>query len=192
MKIASAETGILMASPSETTLIVLGTATSVGLINSESAQFWQIVTALGLTITPLLAKLGKRLGSRIDRATPLAAEPFDEGQPRAIIIGFGRVGRMGMDGSITDADVIPLPSAEAGYNICAGPDGATRDYGADDAFPIGAELKNTSRNPSAWDHRPAYGARSGERAVALAAAARALPTAVCRGAHARQRCLPAP
>jgi streptogramin lyase len=36
----------------------------------------------------------------------------------------GRVGRMGTDGSITDADVIPLPSAEPGYNICAGPDGA--------------------------------------------------------------------
>ncbi|MCW1402226.1 cation:proton antiporter [Novosphingobium sp. MW5] len=94
----STETGILMASPSETTLIVLGTATSVGLINSDAAQFWQIVTALGLTITPLLAKLGKRLGRRIDQAAPAAAEDTgDEGQPRAIIIGFGRVGRMVAD-----------------------------------------------------------------------------------------------
>ncbi len=93
----STETGILMASPSETTLIVLGTATSVGLINRDAAQFWQIVTALGLTVTPLLAKLGKRIGSRIDRAAPLVVDHLDEGEPRAIIIGFGRVGRMVAD-----------------------------------------------------------------------------------------------
>ncbi|MFN4221459.1 MAG: cation:proton antiporter, partial [Novosphingobium meiothermophilum] len=48
------ETGILMASPSETTLIVLATAAEASLIDRETAQFWQIVTAVGLTITPLL------------------------------------------------------------------------------------------------------------------------------------------
>ena len=49
----AAETGVLMASPSETTLIVLGSATAAQLIQPETAAFWQIVTALGLTITPL-------------------------------------------------------------------------------------------------------------------------------------------
>ena len=57
-----AEVGLLMASPSETTLIVLATATTAQLIEPGTAAFWQIVTAIGLTITPLLAKLGKLAG----------------------------------------------------------------------------------------------------------------------------------
>ncbi|PKP99308.1 MAG: sodium:proton exchanger, partial [Alphaproteobacteria bacterium HGW-Alphaproteobacteria-15] len=49
------EAGILMASPSETTLIVLGVAAAAGLIQPSTAAFWTTVTAIGLTITPLLA-----------------------------------------------------------------------------------------------------------------------------------------
>ncbi len=56
------ETGILMSSPSETTLIVLAAAASAALIDPETAQFWKIVTAIGLTITPMLAKLGNHAG----------------------------------------------------------------------------------------------------------------------------------
>lgn len=92
----SAELGILMASPSETTLIVLATAVSVRLIDPASAQFWQIVTAIGMTVTPVLALAGRRLGKRIDRSsTPAAPTASDE--PRAIIVGFGRVGRLVAD-----------------------------------------------------------------------------------------------
>jgi len=91
------ETGILMASPSETTLIVLSTALSVGLIHREAAQFWQTVTAIGLTITPLLALLGKRLARQVDAsATPGHLED-NPAESRAIIIGFGRVGRLVAD-----------------------------------------------------------------------------------------------
>ncbi|MCB2084397.1 MAG: cation:proton antiporter, partial [Sphingomonadaceae bacterium] len=44
----AAETGILMASPSETTLIVMAAASAALLIQPGTAQFWQIVTAIGL------------------------------------------------------------------------------------------------------------------------------------------------
>lgn len=91
------ETGILMASPSETTLIVLATALSVGLINPQAAQFWKVVTALGLTITPLLAWTGKRLGRRVDSAGGIEDIAPEPGERRAIIIGFGRVGRLVAD-----------------------------------------------------------------------------------------------
>ncbi len=86
------ETGILMASPSETTLIVLTAAASARLIAPETAQFWQIVTALGLTITPLLAWGGRRLARRVDVAAPQPR--IDEHASRAIIVGFGRVGQL--------------------------------------------------------------------------------------------------
>ena len=92
----AAETGVVMASPSETTLIVLAAASAAGLITRETAAFWQIVTAIGLTVTPLLAKLGQ-LAARGVRApsepdVPLPG-PGDDSPP-VIIIGYGRVGRL--------------------------------------------------------------------------------------------------
>lgn len=90
------ETGILMSSPSETTLIVLATASAVQLINAEAAQFWQTVTAIGLTITPGLAWLGKRLGKRVEGQRPIVDLPEDDA-PRAIVVGMGRVGRLVAD-----------------------------------------------------------------------------------------------
>lgn len=89
------ETGILMGSPSETTLIVLATAAQAGLIVAETAQFWQIVTAIGLTITPLLAKIGNIFAARVEgREATRAAALEDTGGSRAVIFGFGRVGRL--------------------------------------------------------------------------------------------------
>ncbi len=88
----AAETGVLMASPSETTLIVLAAATSALVIDVETAQFWQIVTAIGLTITPVLAKLGRVIARRVEAVPELPED--DTGVPRTIIIGGGRVGQL--------------------------------------------------------------------------------------------------
>jgi CPA2 family monovalent cation:H+ antiporter-2 len=92
----SLETGLLMAAPSETTLIVLGTAAGAGLIAKDSAAFWQIVTAIGLTVTPLLAEAGNWMAKRIERRSePQEAPPLPEGgKARVLVIGFGRVGRL--------------------------------------------------------------------------------------------------
>jgi CPA2 family monovalent cation:H+ antiporter-2 len=91
----AAETGVLMASPSETTLIVLGAAAAAQLIGAETAAFWQIVTAIGLTITPVLAYLGQLAGRRADRSIRAPFEmPAPGAQPAAVVIGFGRVGRL--------------------------------------------------------------------------------------------------
>ncbi len=88
------ETGILMASPSETTLIVLAAATSALLIQPGTAQFWQIVTAIGLTITPLLAKLGNTLARRVEDTPDNSLAVADSGAPPVIVVGCGRVGRL--------------------------------------------------------------------------------------------------
>jgi monovalent cation:H+ antiporter-2, CPA2 family len=92
----AAETGILMASPSETTLIVLAAATSALVLDADTAQFWQIVTAIGLTVTPLLAKLGKVVARRVEQL-PDIADDEDVLKGRTIIIGSGRVGRLVAD-----------------------------------------------------------------------------------------------
>ena len=88
------ETGILMASPSETTLIVLTTATQALLIQPGTAQFWQIVTAIGLTVTPLLALLGRMVARRVELTPDVGGMASDLETPRVVILGFGRVGRL--------------------------------------------------------------------------------------------------
>lgn len=92
----SAEIGLLMGSPSEMTLIVLGAAAQAAIIDTQTASFWQVVTALGLTVTPLLARLGQSVAGRIEAKHAKQSQLDDPmpGTERTIIIGFGRVGRM--------------------------------------------------------------------------------------------------
>ncbi|HVI04700.1 MAG TPA: NAD-binding protein, partial [Sphingomicrobium sp.] len=121
------ETGVVMASPSETSLIVIAAAASVGIVAAPEANFWTTVTAIGLTVTPLLAAAGRRIGRRVEREAE--AEPVPAGQGRIVIFGFGRVGRMVADMLITherpylavDSDIDGIGQArEAGYNVLFG------------------------------------------------------------------------
>jgi CPA2 family monovalent cation:H+ antiporter-2 len=91
----AAETGMLMASPSETTLIVLTAAAAAQVIAPETAQFWQVVTAIGLTVTPLLAWLGRSIGRRVEPVPVI--EDDEQGEPLVIVVGIGRVGRLVAD-----------------------------------------------------------------------------------------------
>ncbi|MGV3770378.1 MAG: cation:proton antiporter [Sphingobium phenoxybenzoativorans] len=125
------EVGLLMSSPSETTLIVLSAASAAQLILPSTAAFWQIVTAIGLTITPLLARLGHDVARRIDLASGEEPPPMgdDGSRPAAVVIGFGRVGRMVCDLLKThnqpfvvvesDADVV-AEGRRGGYPIMFG------------------------------------------------------------------------
>jgi CPA2 family monovalent cation:H+ antiporter-2 len=128
----AAETGVLMASPSETTLIVLGSATTAQLISPQTAEAWQIVTAMGLTVTPLLAKLGRLAGRRV--AGQQLVEQMDNSLESAkpgqvMILGFGRVGRMVADmlevhskdyvACDSDADAVDAARKE-GYDVLFG------------------------------------------------------------------------
>lgn len=108
----AAETGLLMSSPSETTLIVLGTAAQAGLILPATASFWQIVTAIGLTITPLLARIGRDVAQRVERRTlPEVAPAVSDGAGRTVIVGFGRVGRL--VAQMLDAHTLPYLGIDA-------------------------------------------------------------------------------
>jgi CPA2 family monovalent cation:H+ antiporter-2 len=124
----AAETGLLMASPSETTLILIGAAATTGAIAGATASFWQAVTALGLTVTPLLAEFGRFAGRKVDHGAHQEPEAGDT-EGRIVIFGFGRVGRMVADMLIAhkrpylgvDSDIDGVRHArEAGYNILFG------------------------------------------------------------------------
>jgi CPA2 family monovalent cation:H+ antiporter-2 len=124
----AAETGLLMASPSETTLIVLGAAGAAGILSAETVAFWSAATAIGLTFTPLLASLGRRAARRVDRSA-LVEGPVGPTEGRTMIFGFGRVGKMvadmlaehGRPYLAVDSDVDGfLASKEAGYSVLYG------------------------------------------------------------------------
>jgi monovalent cation:H+ antiporter-2, CPA2 family len=95
----AAETGVLMGSPSETTLIVLGAAGVAQIIDAETISFWQIATAIGLTITPILAHVGHEMARRLElrESDDEVSEQDQTSEPRTIVIGFGRVGKLVAD-----------------------------------------------------------------------------------------------
>jgi CPA2 family monovalent cation:H+ antiporter-2 len=86
----------MMASPSETSLIVLSAGAGAGLISQTQAGFWTTVTAIGLTVTPLLAVIGKRLRRRVEDVSEGPGSDVS-GAGRTVIFGFGRVGRIVAD-----------------------------------------------------------------------------------------------
>ncbi|MBA2772191.1 MAG: cation:proton antiporter [Sphingomonas sp.] len=128
----AAETGVLMAAPSETTLIVLATASAAQLIQPQTAAFWQIVTAIGLTVTPLLAMLGRLAGRRFagqELAGQMDASLETAELGQVIILGFGRVGRLvaemldvhGKDYLAIDSDSDGVTAArKEGYDVLFG------------------------------------------------------------------------
>lgn len=112
----AAEVAILMASPSETTLIVLGAAVTAGVVTAADAAFWQVITAIGLTITPLLAKIGHSIARRVDMGST-EEKPIDSSRPIVLIVGFGRVGQVIAD--MLDRHDRPYVAIEADIDAVA-------------------------------------------------------------------------
>ena len=124
----AAETGLLMASPSETTLIVLGAAGVAGILRADTVSFWSAATAIGLTITPLLAGLGRFAARRVDHAA-LSGDDIGPTAGKTVIFGFGRVGRMvadmldehGQPYLAVDSDIDGFTEArKTGYSVLYG------------------------------------------------------------------------
>ena len=139
----AAETGVMMASPSETSLIVLAAATSALVIEAETAQFWQTVTAIGLTLTPLLARLGAVIARRVD-GVPGHHGDDDSDEARTIIVGGGRVGRLVADMMKTHAKPYVMIDSNPDLISAAIRDGYRATFGdaarGDTLARLGAEM----------------------------------------------------
>lgn len=86
---------LLLASPSETGLVVLGAAMAAGLLGGGEAQLALAVASLGLALAPLLGLAGAQLeqaANAEDEEAPSAE--MGDAPPRTVIIGYGRVGRL--------------------------------------------------------------------------------------------------
>ncbi len=94
----AAETGLLLGPGGEFALVILGSAMAAGLIPDGTGRDLLLVTTLTMTAIPLLARVGRRLGRRIERRQPADAAasvppPPDE-VGRVIVAGYGRVGQL--------------------------------------------------------------------------------------------------
>ncbi len=92
------EAGTLLGQGGEFAFIVVGAAMASRVLDAATGQFMLLVVSLSLLVTPLFARIGNRLGARIDAAAGVDLSAREQDMPGAfgqvVIIGFGRVGRM--------------------------------------------------------------------------------------------------
>ena len=94
---AAVETGLLLGPGGEFAFVVMGAATTLGLINARVSSFTLAVPSLSMALIPLLSIVGRSLSRKLEKAKVL--EPELALVPRsihqhAIVIGHGRVGQV--------------------------------------------------------------------------------------------------
>ncbi|WP_076484785.1 MULTISPECIES: cation:proton antiporter domain-containing protein [Rhodobacter] len=89
------EAALLLAGGGEFAFLVLSLAGSSGLTSREVQQFMLLVASGTMLMTPLLARLGRQVGSRASAsATPGEGVLPDLSTGRVLVVGHGRVGRL--------------------------------------------------------------------------------------------------
>jgi CPA2 family monovalent cation:H+ antiporter-2 len=92
------ETALLLAPAGEFAFVIFALAGSRGILTADQAALAVATASLSMLLVPLLGIVGLRLGYAVER--PSAVEPEAEilppvdNQKRAIVIGYGRVGRL--------------------------------------------------------------------------------------------------
>lgn len=92
-----AEASLLLAGGGEFAFLVLGLASSSGLVTREVEQFMLLVSSGTMMLTPYLARLSRKASARARKAVAVAAghtDPTPSDSPRIILVGYGRVGRI--------------------------------------------------------------------------------------------------
>ncbi len=113
------ETALLLGPGGEFAFVGIGLAALLGIINAVAAGFVLVVTSVTMGLIPALATLGSRISARLTPPKPpdplLAATPAPQSM-HAIVVGYGRVGRVvskllevnGVPHTITDSDPLTV------------------------------------------------------------------------------------
>ncbi|MGX7744954.1 cation:proton antiporter domain-containing protein [Rhodopseudomonas parapalustris] len=92
-----AEASLLLAGGGEFAFLVLGLASSSGLVTREVEQFMLLVSSGTMMLTPYLARLSRKASARARSAVAVEAghtDPRPGDTPLIILVGYGRVGRI--------------------------------------------------------------------------------------------------
>lgn len=94
---AALETGLVLAAGGEFAFVIIGLATSLGVVPGQAADIALAVVSLTMVAIPGLARLASwgapRLQPRQPAGPPMEPPPA-EAEAQAIVIGFGRVGQL--------------------------------------------------------------------------------------------------
>ncbi len=89
--------GILLAQGGEFAFVLLGVGMARGALGAEIGQMLLVVVALTMVLTPFLARLGRAVSDRIERAEAVRVEDLPEDNEllsgHVVIAGYGRVGQ---------------------------------------------------------------------------------------------------
>jgi CPA2 family monovalent cation:H+ antiporter-2 len=106
------EAALLLAGAGEFAFVILGQAMDHGLVERTVGQTVLVAATLSMFSIPFLAQLGLRVGGR--RITPAELPSEPEGpagaEPRVLVVGYGRVGRL--VGDMLKRHDIPWVAAE--------------------------------------------------------------------------------
>ena len=115
--------GMLLGQGGEFAFIVIGYASTAGLLSQNIGQFMLLVVSLSLFVTPVFAHAGQRLGQRIDArhlsrgddAPGSLAIPDVSGQ--VVVIGYGRIGQL--LGQVFQQQRVPFVAVEHNVDVVA-------------------------------------------------------------------------
>jgi monovalent cation:H+ antiporter-2, CPA2 family len=94
---AAVEIGLLLGAGGEFAFVGIGLASGAGVIEPSLASFVLAVTSITMALTPLLSLLGRKLGAKLSPDKPVDPELKvrpTAGQSHAIVVGYGRVGKV--------------------------------------------------------------------------------------------------
>lgn len=115
------ESAMLLGQGGEFAFLVVGMASSLGLMPADSAQFMLIVTGLTMMATPFVAYLARKIARAIETWEESLGQP-DTDVPHhisnhIIIVGYGRVGQM--LGSVLDEQELPYVALDIDAKLVA-------------------------------------------------------------------------
>jgi len=115
------ESGMLLGQGGEFAFLIVGLASSLGLMPADTAQFMLIVTGITMIATPAVAHIARRIARTIEkweesRGQSDADLPGDI-SGHTIIVGYGRVGQM--LGSILDEQELPYLALDLDADLVA-------------------------------------------------------------------------
>ena len=93
---AALETGLALAAGGEFAFVILNQALAERIVAPALGEAMLVAAGLSMFVSPLMTNLGARLGAGWGgaRPAPEAPPPPSDAEPRVLVVGYGRVGRL--------------------------------------------------------------------------------------------------